>query len=408
MSDDQTDNPLILTEMAPDFVSDFLGAISMVFLVLGGWYFFFTLFYPILVINFDFLGIIAAMIIMMFFLTYSFGKFSIFLSVMAYQSTSWRTGIPYMNDKTKCPFLQRKFLKFHCIAEQIAEFDVPAFVKCHRETMWLECWPDRVPSIIDVFDSVPSKRQQQLAFILGAMKERSQSASFKMHEVLTNEKYEMDIRLAAGYALAEMKDERAIEPAISLLGQTAARQETTVRAVIARFGELAIPYVTAALKTCDEDLKCGALAEVLGKIGAPSGIPALDEILNEPSSEDYTRLQAIYALQEIGTKEAYESLIRHLEIAQEEEKLTIRDVCLAKKLETFPMLIELLNNEDLSETYFAEVGDILAQVQAPTYDKFFSRLEDKELVKRLVLTLKDHTPEEEEYLPLHAVLDTYI
>ncbi len=407
MSDDRTNSPLILAEMAPDFVSDFLRAISMVVLVLMTWYLFFTLIYPILVFSFDLLGIIGSMIIMMVLLSYTFAQFSQFLSVMAYQTASWRTGIPYMNNKAKCPFLQRKFLNFFCIAEQVAEFDIPAFERCHKEKMWLDCWPQRIQSIIDVFDTVPPKRQQQLAFILGTMKEISQPASFKMHEVLTNEMYEMEVRLAAGYALAEMKEESGIEPTLSLIGRAAAREETTVRAVIARFGELAIPHVTEALENCEEDMKCGALAEILGKIGSSDAIPALEELLNRPSSEDYTLLQTIYALHEIGTKGAYESLIKFIENAQEDEKSTIKDVLMSKKLITFPILIELLNNENISEDHYAEIGDILAQVQAPTYDKLFSKIEDKELVKHLASTLKAHTPDEEEFLPLHTVLDMY-
>ena len=406
MSNDQFDSPLILAERVPDFISEFIGTVSMVFLVLVTWYFFFTIVYPILLI-FELLGIIGSMIIMMFLLTYTFAKFGDFFEVMAYQSASWRTGVPYMNYKTKCSFLQRKYMKFTCIAEQTEEFDVSAFEKCHKEKMWLPCWPERVPSIIDTFDTVTPKRQQQLAFILGAMKENSKFASFKMLEVLKDEAYDMDVRLAAAYTLAEMKDESGIEPSISLLGQAAARQETTVRAVVARFGELAIPYVNTAIENCEDDMKCGALAEILGKIGTPSAIPGLEKLLTEPNSEDYTLLQAIFALHEIGTSEAYQSMIKFLENAQEEEKSTIKDILLSKKLITFPILIELLDDEAISEDYYTEIGDTLAQVQAPTYEKIFAKFEDKELVTRLASILKNHTPDEEEYLPLHAVLERY-
>ena len=100
-------------------------------------------------------------------------------------------------------------------------------------------------------------------------------------------------------------------------------------------------------------------------------------------------------------------LIKYLENAQEEEKSTIKDVLMTKKLITFPILIQLLNNVEISEDYYAEIGDILAQVQAPTYEKLFAKLEDKELVSRLASILKEHTPDEEEFIPLHAVLDKY-
>ncbi len=408
MSDEQVDPLIIQSKTEPEFMSDLIESLGMVFLVILGWYLFFFFVYPSLFILLgELLGFFASIIIMMFFLTFTFTKVGEFMSVIAYRTASSRTGLPYMNYETKCPFLKRRYLNFTCIAEQIEEFDVPAMERCHKEFMWLDCWSQRVPSIISVFDTLPPKKQQQLAFLLGAMKERAHEASMKMQEVLTGELYEMDVRLSAAYALAEMKEERGIEPLFALLGQTEARQETTVRAVITRFGDLAVPYVTTALEECTDDTKCGALVEILGKIGTENAVPTLDKLLNEPTSEDYTLLQTIYALHEIGTKKAYEVLIKFLEIAQEEEKSTIKDVIMNKKLVTFPILIELLTDESISEDYYAEIGDILAQVPASTYEKLFAKLEDEELVKRLAAILKDHTPEDEEFGPLHTILDGY-
>jgi hypothetical protein len=395
--------------LASNFTSDLLSAALSLFLVIIVWYSFIQVIYPFLYITLDILGLIAAMLIMMFLLSYTFGKASVFLSVLAYQSATWRTGIPYMNSKTKCPYLERKWLTFSCRAEQLADFDVPAFQRCHHEDLWLQCWPDRVPSILQVFDSSPSKKQQHFGFILASMKENARTAGFKMLEVLTSETYTMDVRLSAGYALSEMKDETGLLPLIEMVGSgTDNRQEQTIKAVITRYKELAVPDVITALNSCTDDDRCGGFAEILGKIGDERSISTLEEILVKETSGEYTRLQSIYALQEIGTVSSCKALIAYLEYAPEDEKQIVKDACLSKKLITFPILIELLTHDEISEEYYAEIGDILAQAQAPTYDKLFTKLEDEELVKKLASILKEHTPEEEEFLPLHEVLDQYI
>jgi hypothetical protein len=406
MSNNQTDFTAMKTEMAPSFTSDLINAAISIFAVIITWYVFLTIIYPFLNFTLGLLGLIASMLIMMFLLSYTFTKGSQFLGVLAYQSATWRTGIPYMNSKTKCPYLDRKYLTFSCRAEQLAEFDVPAFKRCHHEEMWLQCWPDRVPSMIQVFDSYPPKKQQQLAFLIAGMKENARSAGFKMLEVLTNDAFSMDVRLSAGYALAEMKDDSAIPPLIELVGFGAdVRQEQTIRAVITRYKDIAVPHVITAMDSCENDNRCGGFAEILGKIGNESSIPTLQAILLKETSEEYIRLQSLYALQEMGTVSSYKALIEYLEKASEEEKDTIKDICLSKKLISFPILIKLLDDSDISEEYYAEIGDILARVQAPTYDKLFKKLEDVELVGKLASILKEHTPEEEEFLPLHEVLD---
>ncbi len=280
--------------------------------------------------------------------------------------------------------------------------------------MWLQCWPERVPSILNVFDIVPPKQQQQLAYLLASMKEHASSASFKMMEVLTNDQAELLLRLSAGYALSEMKEESAIDPLINLLDlDVPTRQEQTIRAIISRFGVMAIPKLSEALQNTESDIKAGGFVEILGKINDPSGIPIIQEALFSTQAGEFTRLQAIYALHGIGTKESFQILIEYLENAPEDEKSILKENILSEKLITFPMLINLLSRDEISDEYYAEIGDVLAQVDAPTYDRFFSKLlyetdENQKLVKDLAQTLKEHTPEEEEYIALHTVLEKYI
>jgi hypothetical protein len=409
MSNDQTESFPTKSELAPSFTEDLINTSLTLFTVIVIWYLFLQVVYPFLYIQLQLIGLIASMLIMMFLLSYSFSKGSLFLSVIAYQSASRRTGIPYMNPKHKCPYLERKWLTFSCRAEQLSGFDLPAFQKCHNKEMWLQCWPDRVPSILQVFDSVPPRKQQQLGFLLASMKEQARSANLKMLEVLTDTSFKMDIRLSAGYALAEMKEESGIQPLLEMAGQGEnVRQEQTIQAILTRFKELAVPHIIEALENCEDDSRCGGYAVILGKIGDESSIPTLQEILTKETSGEYIRLQSIYALQEMETISSYKALIAFLEHADDDEKEIIKDACLSKKLISFPILIELLAHDELSEEYYAEIGDTLAQAEAPSYDTLFTELEDEELVKKLASILSEHTPEEEEFLPLHEVLDQYI
>ena len=78
-------------------------------------------------------GLAIVFIAMFILMPYTIALFSRLFEVIAYQSASWRTGVPYMNYKTKCPFLKRKLLSFSCKAEQLAPFEVAAFEKCHKK-----------------------------------------------------------------------------------------------------------------------------------------------------------------------------------------------------------------------------------------------------------------------------------
>jgi hypothetical protein len=204
-----TDHPDYIIEQPteiPDFTSDFVRASMTMIIAIIVWVAFFTFVYPFLYYSFPIIGLFAAAVIIMFLLSYTFSIFSNFLGVLAYQLVSMQTGLQYMNYSTKCPYLQRKWLSFTCRAEQLSEFDVPAYRKCHKESMWLECWPERISSILQVYDSVPPKQQQGLAYILANMKELGRPASDKMVEVLKNETNDVQVRLAAGYALSQMKE----------------------------------------------------------------------------------------------------------------------------------------------------------------------------------------------------------
>lgn len=414
MTQDQLEIQEQLLAITPSFTTDITRALAQLVLSVFSWIAFFSVIWPFLMTLLGFLGYIAAGVVIMILLLYTFTVGGLILDAIAYKLAERKTNLPYMNYPKKCPFFYRRWLTFYCKAEQIQGFSLSVFEKCHNEEMWLKCWPDRVPSILNAFDMVDSKKQQQFIYLLASMKEHASAAIPKMMEVLTNDQGILPLRLSAGYALSEMKEGRAIEPLIGLLNIDAPpKQEQTIRAILSRFGVMALPQLSEALQNSESDIKAGGFAEIIGKIGDPSGIPVLKETLLSAQSQEYTRLQTIYSLQAIGTKEVFEFFIEYLENAPEDEKSTIKEVILSHKLITFPILIQLLSKEEISDEYYAEIGDILVQVQASTYDRLFTKLqedteESQEYVQDLAKTLKEHTPEEEEYIDLHTILDKYV
>ncbi|MHA2246467.1 MAG: HEAT repeat domain-containing protein [Candidatus Hodarchaeales archaeon] len=412
MESKQPDDVSSSISIPPSFTTDFLNAfISTIFTIIL-WAIFLS-WYPRLsgflhLFGGISLGTIGGTLIVFFF-TYSL--IVRWLEIWAYRLASWRSGIPYMNYRTKCPFFQRSWLTFSCRAEQITPLKLEIIEKCHQEVMWEACWPERIPSILEVYDEAPVKTKQHFAFILAAMKEHALPAGEKMHEALTNDTLELEARVSAGYALEEMKNESGIEPLIAMVGQFDQRIDKMIRAILVRYKDMAVPHLISAVQNCDNDVKCGGFVDVMGKIKHSNFVPTLDNLLTDDTTGDFTRLQTIYALQEIATEDAFRILITYLERAPNEEQITIKEVCLSRKLISLPLLIDLLSNSEITEEYYALVGDILAEVDANTYDRFFTKLGELrgiETVQRLATILKENTPDEEEFLRIHNVLSKHM
>ncbi|MFX0174110.1 MAG: HEAT repeat domain-containing protein [Candidatus Hodarchaeota archaeon] len=438
MTSEPVDIQLDSTTMEPRFSRDFLNVSIYLVVTIIVWTFF-LLFYPYMM-TWGLVGLAIAFIGFFLLIPYTFSLFNRLFEVFAYQNATQRTGVPYMNYKTKCPFLKRNFLTFSCIAEQIAPFEVAIFEKCHKKHMWEPCWPERLSSILEVLDNedqyppkVPdgffaqlsyrglsqeekeakkrTKYKQQLSLIIATMKEHALPAAIAMYELLVNEAEDIETRITAGFALAEMKEESGITPLIAMLGQHNQRLDQTLKAVLTRYGEKALPHLIEAAKDCDTDLKCGGIIELIVKIGPDDSVPILEDFLKDESSGEYTRLQALYALQEIGDGECFKIMITHLKIASEEEQEIIKQACLSREMVCFPLLIELLADREISEEFYSLIGDILAEVDADTYDRFFTKLlevKDQETVQRLARILKEHTPEdEEEFQIVRDVVNKY-
>ena len=102
-------------------------------------------------------------------------------------------------------------------------------------------------------------------------------------------------------AVEEMKEENGILPLIEMVGRGEnARQEKTIQAILSRYKDLAVPHVTEALESCDDDTRCGGFVVILGKIGDESSIPRgpIRKSTKDPcslsfllSSKDYRRAQ---------------------------------------------------------------------------------------------------------------------
>ncbi|MFX1506980.1 MAG: hypothetical protein ACFFDC_12825 [Promethearchaeota archaeon] len=412
MEVNQSDDAPKSTPIPPSLTSDLMNAIFMTMFTVILWILFFQYYGVLGAIIPLFLGVSVGTLvgtILLFFFSYSL--VIRWFEIAAYQTASWRTNVPYMNYRTKCPFLVRRRLTFSCRAEQIAPFELGIFEKCHKQPMWEACWPDRIPSILEKYDEAPANVKQQFAFILAAMKDIAFPAGDKMYEALTNDNLEVEARVAAGYALEEMKNEKGIEPLIGMMGQFDQRSDQMIRAILGRYQEMAIPHLIEAIQNCDNDIQCGGFIEILGKTKQDSVIPTLKDLMVNDSTGEYTKLQTIYALQTISSEESFKVLISHLEIAPEEEQVVIKEACLSRGMVSFPILIDLLSNREISEEYYARVGDVLAEVDAVTYDKFFTKLGElrgNETVQRLASILKENTPEEEEFLKIHEVLSKYL
>jgi HEAT repeat protein len=408
----QSDSAPKSTPPPPSFTSDLMNAILMTIFTVILWVLFFQYYGVLGALIPLFLGVSVGTLvgtILLFF--FSFSLVVRWLEIIAYQIASWRTNVPYMNYRTKCPFLVRKRLAFSCRAEQIAPFELEIFEKCHKQTMWEACWPDRIPSILEKYDEAPANMKQQFAFILAAMKELASPAGDKMYEALINDTLEVEARIAAGYALEEMRNESGIKPLIEMVGQFDQRTDQMIRAILGRYKEMAIPQLIEAIQNCDNDIQCGGFIEILGKTKQDSVIPTLTNLLVDDSAGEYTKLQIIYALQTISSEESFKVLISHLEIATEEEQAVIKEACLSRGIISFPILIDLLSSPEISEEYYARVGDVLAEVDASTYDKFFTKLGElkgSETVQRLASILKENTPEEEEFLKIHEVISKHL
>ncbi len=400
------------TTAPPSFISDLMNAVFMTMFTIILWVLFFQYYEVLSGLIPLFLGVSLGTLagtILLFFFSYSI--VIRWFEITAYQLASWRTNVPYMNYRTKCPFLIRKRLTFSCRAEQIAPFELNIFEKCHKAPMWEACWPERVPSILQKYDEVPANVKQQYAFMLAGMKEYAAPAGEKMYEALTNDTLEIEARVSAGYALEEMRNESGVEPLVAMVGEFDQRTDQMIRAILGRYKEMAIPYLIDAVQNCENDINCGGFIEILGKTKQDSVIPTLENLLIDSTTGEYTKLQTIYALQEISSEKSFNILITYLEKAPEEEQVVIKDACLSRGLVSFPILIDLLSNREITEEYYARVGDILAEVDVATYDKFFTKigeLQGIDTVQRLATILKENTPEEEEFLRLHEILSKHL
>lgn len=439
MSSERPEGLPIMNNEPPIFANDLRDSIVSLVIVALVWFLFFGYVYPILLAFLDIIGLFLAFFSIMIILSYTFAIFSRFVEIIAYKRASMNTNLPYMNYKTKCPFLERNRFKFSCKAEKIAPFEVEIFEKCHKEPMWEVCWPERIPSVLEVINNtqqylpdylqgmglferfayrrlseeqLSAKYKQQLMFILAEMKEKAAPASQLMYSTLLDEFQDIEVRVSAGYVLAQIKDENGIKPLIELVGEVEdQRIDQTIRGVITRYGEMAIPYLIEEVQDCGEDTRCGNLVEIMGKIGHDNSVPTLENLLNQDSTGEYTRLKIFYALEDIESDLSFKVLVAYLEKAPEEEVLIIKQTCLKNKLMSFPILIGLLASEEISDDYYALIGDILAEVDARTYDRLFTKLRetnDQETVIRLAQILKNNTPEEEEYANLNQILTKHI
>ncbi|GHO84567.1 HEAT repeat domain-containing protein [Dictyobacter formicarum] len=113
-------------------------------------------------------------------------------------------------------------------------------------------------------------------------------------------------RLETIYALAELKDERAIKPLIALFEDEVGEISLTAATVLAAFGSVALEPLLAALASKSVDLRYCA-AEALGELGDKRAVVAL--LIATRDEDQYVRAQAAEALGKLGDYRAVEPLI---------------------------------------------------------------------------------------------------
>ena len=387
-----------------DLTNVFIRSIFIIFL----WYFFFS-YYP-LIMSFGLLGLVIIFVVMMIILPYTLTAVTLWFNIWAYKILSWQTNLPYMNYRSKCIFLQRKRFTFSCLAEQIAPYEKDKIERCHREELWKVCWPQRIPSILEAYDQVPDKRKQRLSTLLAAMKEYAAPAGPKMLVALNNTTLEPTTRIYAGLVLAVTKNEDGIEPLLNMLGNYETRTDKSIRAVISRYGETVIPHLINAIQDSEDDNMCGVLVDIMGRTEHPNIIPTIDNLLKNEATGEFTRLQAIYALQGLQSEEAYKVILDNFEKASEDEQSQIKGVFLSNKPISLPLLIEVLPDREISEDFYSKIGDVLAEVDAKSYDRIFTSIRESkgiETSQRLARILKENTPEEEEFQKIRDVLNKH-
>jgi len=387
-----------------DLTNVFIRSIFIIFL----WYFFFS-YYP-LIMSFGLLGLVIIFVVMMIILPYTLTAVTLWFNIWAYKILSWQTNLPYMNYRSKCIFLQRKRFTFSCLAEQIVPYEKDKIERCHREELWKVCWPQRIPSILEAYDQVPDKRKQRLSTLLVTMKEYAAPAGPKMLVALNNTTLEPTTRIYAGLVLAVTKNEDGIEPLLNMLGNYETRTDKLIRAVLSRYGETVIPHLINAIQNSEDDNMCGVLVDIMGRTEHPNIIPTIDNLLNNEATGEYTRLQAIYALQGLQSEEAYKVILDNFEKASEDEQSQIKGVFLSNKPISLPLLIEVLPDREISEDFYSKIGDVLAEVDAKSYDRIFTSIRESkgiETSQRLARILKENTPEEEEFQKIRDVLNKH-
>jgi len=387
-----------------DLTNVFIRSIFIIFL----WYFFFS-YYP-LIMSFGLLGLVIIFVVMMIILPYTLTAVTLWFNIWAYKILSWQTNLPYMNYRSKCIFLQRKRFTFSCLAEQIVPYEKDKIERCHREELWKVCWPQRIPSILEAYDQVPDKRKQRLSTLLVTMKEYAAPAGPKMLVALNNTTLEPTTRIYAGLVLAVTKNEDGIEPLLNMLGNYETRTDKLIRAVLSRYGETVIPHLINAIQNSEDDNMCGVLVDIMGRTEHPNIIPTIDNLLKNEATGEYTRLQAIYALQGLQSEEAYKVILDNFEKASEDEQSQIKGVFLSNKPISLPLLIEVLPDREISEDFYSKIGDVLAEVDAKSYDRIFTSIRESkgiETSQRLARILKENTPEEEEFQKIRDVLNKH-
>jgi len=146
--------------------------------------------------------------------------------------------------------------------------------------------PAIAPLILDVLDGPPDRRRPFMPLLLASA--LGADAVPRLLQALADP--QLEVRINAATQLGELRDLRALEPLLALLGDTA--QPASLRGVAAAaLGALREPRVLPILgelsRSQDPDLLAGAI-DGLAEFRAPAAIPYLEALLARPDLDERT------------------------------------------------------------------------------------------------------------------------
>ncbi|MEE8462536.1 MAG: HEAT repeat domain-containing protein [Acidobacteriota bacterium] len=128
--------------------------------------------------------------------------------------------------------------------------------------------------------------------------------------LLEDDSEEREVKSVATQALGKIRDERAIDPLIEVLGLPGSATGQPVADVLAQFGDAVLEPLMKVLSTSTQEARRFWAARILGELQTHRATPTLLNALSDHSTK--VRAEAALALGRLGTREGVSPLSRML------------------------------------------------------------------------------------------------